>query len=151
MNRKTMLLLVGVALLAGIVSSVGTLFIFSGAGNAYATPEGNDQDSIKTKQLIILDKNNAVKAVISTGKDTLPCIALVDNAGKVRISLALTGDGSPAIGLADSEERSRIGFAVTKENDAAFTIMDAKGDVKAAIGVEKEKGLILINGNRKEE
>ena len=152
MKRNNLWATMGVAVVAAVMGSLVTLAVTGSAVLPRAeASEGRQDDVVKAHQFVLLDRKGEVKGVWSTGKqDDMPVIAMVGKDGKVRMSLAITKDGSPAIGLTDADEKSRIGLAVTEDSDAAFTLMNAKGDVVAALGVESDKGISLLNGVKKD-
>ncbi|MBI2899508.1 MAG: hypothetical protein HYY17_04945 [Planctomycetes bacterium] len=152
MNRKGLMLAAGACMLTGIVSSLATVLVVHGTGDAAASSARIDDETVKAKQFVLVDWNGKLKGVWACGKkDNLPCIAFLDDKENVRVTLAVTGDGSPALGFNDANGKARIGLAATKEGSAAFTLMNSKGEVVAALGVENDEGVLLLNGKRKKE
>lgn len=152
MTKKGLMAAVLGCALTGVVSSLATILAMHGTQDAYASSVRIQDDTVKTKQLLLLSHDGKLAGVWSTGKkDNLPCLMMVDRDQKVRVTLALTGDGSPAFGFTDQNEKSRIGFAITKDGDPVVTLMNKKGDASAAISVENDEGILLLNGHRKKE
>jgi hypothetical protein len=89
---------------------------------------GGTEDSVKTKQLELVDNNGVSRALLTTVSGGRPSLTLLDSNGQNRALLFLSDDGSPNLVLVDN---------------GRFVIMDAAGQVRSAQRVDASGSPIL--------
>ena len=151
MSKKERILLWAGCLVASLVGGMGMSLL--ARSDAHAAPP--QDKTLKTTRLEITDSNGTLRAVLATGKDGNPVMAMTDTNGKVRFALAMTGDDVPGMSMVDADGKAVIGMALAKGGGGAFNLADGRGKVRGSfvISAEGDADVLLYDkkGNRIEK
>ncbi len=125
MNFRDRALMLAACVVTSFVATVAVNLYFR--GNAVAE-DPKTADTVRMKRLEILDAEGNLKVVLSTSKaDGVPVLAMVDDDGVVRYSLALNKDGSAAQSFADGKGKARVALAMNADGSGALMFSDSNG------------------------
>ena len=152
MNRIQCTLVLTLALVGGLIGGALSTKVFIGK-QAYAQESPQHQKIIVAKQFRLVDDQEKTRAILGlTSRVGQPGLWLIDNNGRVRVSLILDRKQQPALFLADSAERVRTELRVEKgvgadEEYSSLVFRDADQNVRThlmpGMGFLREKSRSL--------
>jgi hypothetical protein len=155
-----------------VVSSVATVALMRALPDAHASAPRQDKE-FSAERFVLVDGKGDPKAFLASNKNGEPFVAMLDGHGKVRIvmgtkddmptlsftdskgraviSLAVTKDDRPALEMGDSKGQTLMSLGVVDSDHVRFVLLDKNAKPKASLHVEKGKGLLELNGSKRED
>jgi hypothetical protein len=144
LERMNRILVIGMSILGAIVLLAVTL------GASPPHQNSSVMDNVKTKSVEIVDNAGRTRALLNTGSDGGPCLALLDEAGIVRGRFYLYQDINsaeiPRLVLYDEMGRTREMVGVSMDG-SAVKLFDLDGNIRAIMGLSTDNngGLVLMD------
>ncbi|MDP6932657.1 MAG: hypothetical protein QGG40_07050 [Myxococcota bacterium] len=130
-------------ILAGTVSSA--LLMGQDVPDPGDSVEDSVTDTIRTRQLEVVDGQDRVRAVISADG---PSFALADEQGNARLTLSLLTTG-PAVVLSDREGSNRVVLTEDFDDGPGLSLLDEEERARATLSVHADgPRLSLADGDR---
>jgi len=113
MNTKRDVLMVIVALAAGLVGGVVSSWFLMGAP-VFAQKAPQPEKVLQAERFEVVDQAGKLRAALGTASDGSPSLTLADQAGKSRATLGIASDGSPGLQLYDQAGQLRAALGWTQ-------------------------------------
>lgn len=131
---------IGAVLFLGL-AAVGTM----GQAPPKAVPK-----RVEAEEFVLWGQNGKARAILGVVNNE-PSLALIDQRGDVRASLAVLADGTAGLGLSASNEKGRILLSVSLDGFSQLSFRDGNGKVRASLreGGADGPSLILVDENQR--
>ncbi|MEK7477436.1 MAG: hypothetical protein AAB152_17580 [Candidatus Coatesbacteria bacterium] len=94
-------------------------------------------DSVRTRSILLADKDGVVRASLGLGEGDQPVLAFMDRSQRVRLTVGLTPAEQPQMTLAGTNEKSRIRFLLPTDNTVSIVVADRDGVDRAWLGLDR--------------
>jgi hypothetical protein len=120
-------------LIAGLLSTIVTLGVphlpWRAAGSAGAQ---GATSVVRAQRFELVDANGTLRGVMSMTSDGRPIVALLDEAGQVRVTMDQNqAEGEYGFGIVDGQGTTRFAVATTKRGFVGLNVRDGAGTIRA--------------------
>jgi hypothetical protein len=131
-------------------------FICFGAAGAPSPAKSTTPDELVASKITIVDKTGRKRIILDGDVDGEACLAMIDAAGNVRVSLAATQTDAGIL-LLDVKRRTRVALNTDGGDNAEVRLTDTAGSHRMYLftrathagitlhGAQKEPALTLVN------
>jgi hypothetical protein len=94
-------------------------------------------ESIRTRSVLLADKDGLVRASLALGEGDQPVLAFMDRNQRVRLTIGLTPAEQPQVALAGTNEKSRLRILLPSDNTVSIVAADRDGVDRAWLGLDR--------------
>lgn len=151
-NRQRYLMILAVAVLAGIGSGVVANQLFTVGESALAQSPPSSAQIIRAEKFELVGQSGVPRALLELEPHGEPALKLYDAKGSLRVMLSLRPDGGPHLLLWDGQMAApRFGLALLPNGSPSAELVDGDGNLRVVFGLgtdgEPVLGLFDQKGN----
>jgi hypothetical protein len=126
MSSKPYALLVGVALVAGLLGGVGASWMFT-SRLVFAAPEPLPPTVLEAERFDVIDRAGKRRAALAGAANGAVGLTLYDKAGRARAILGLLSDGTPQLGFIDRAGKPRALLGTLPSGSTSVALLEQDG------------------------
>jgi hypothetical protein len=140
-RRMSMFLMVGVAVLVGLISA---LFFLAARLGVISMASGVSE----ANRFVLRDAQGNTRGVWGVTGEGATQMVLMDGGGRERMRLQVLNDGSPGVALVDSANRTRVVLAVLPDRTATLVLADPAGRTRTVLGLNPSGASTVVFADR---
>lgn len=144
MNRNRYLMILALAVMAGIFSGAVLNQLFMIDEPAVAQPTPQSMEVIRAEKFELVSKTGVPRALLELEPHGEPALKLYDAAGSLRVALSLRPDGGPNLLLWDGRTTApRFGLALLPNGTPSAELADQNGNLRVVFGLDGDGEPVL--------